>query len=119
MNVTFGEAISLFYRNWKDFNGCATRAEYWYPALYMFVVGCIFSCFGDTGGMLAGLFSLINIVPGIAVSIRRMHDIGKSGWWVLITLIPIIGSIWFIVLAATPTKEVGNPYKVAGNPYKA
>ncbi|WP_302065948.1 DUF805 domain-containing protein [uncultured Duncaniella sp.] len=44
-------------------------------------------------------------MPAIAVGIRRMHDIGKSGWWMLICLIPLIGGIWFIVLAATPTKE--------------
>lgn len=111
MNVTFGEAIFLFYKKWRDFDGCATRAEYWYPALYMFVVGVVFGLFGKTGDVLAGVFSLINIIPGIAVGIRRMHDIGKSGWWILISLIPIIGWIWGIILLATPTKEIGNPYK--------
>lgn len=110
MNITFGEAISRFYKKYTDFNGRATRAEYWYPCLYMLIVGILLACFGKTGSVLGGLFSLANIIPGIAVGIRRMHDIGKSGWWILITLIPLIGSIWFIVLAATPSKDIDNPY---------
>lgn len=107
MNITFGEAISLFYKRYTDFDGRATRAEYWYPVLYMFIVGMILGFFGRFGEILAGVFSLVNIVPSIAVSIRRMHDIGKSGWWILISLIPIIGTIWYLILCATPTKEPG------------
>lgn len=68
----------------------------------MFVAGVIL---GAINQWLGSLFSLINLVPAFAVGIRRMHDIGKSGWWMLICLIPLIGGIWFIVLAATPTKE--------------
>ena len=102
MNITFGEALSMFYKRWNDFDGRSTRAEYWYPVLYMFVAGMIL---GAINQWLGSLFSLINLVPAIAVGIRRMHDIGKSGWWILICLIPLIGGIWFIVLAATPTKE--------------
>ncbi|WP_286079510.1 DUF805 domain-containing protein, partial [Duncaniella freteri] len=101
-NITFGEALSMFYKRWNDFDGRSTRAEYWYPVLYMFVAGVIL---GAINQWLGSLFSLINLVPAFAVGIRRMHDIGKSGWWMLICLIPLIGGIWFIVLAATPTKE--------------
>lgn len=107
MNITFVEAVKLFYSNYTNFNGRATRAEYWYPVLYMVIVGILLGLFGKVGEALAGLFSLANIIPGIAVGIRRMHDIGKSGWWILINLIPLVGAIWFIVLAATPTKEPG------------
>lgn len=105
MNITFIEAIKLFYRNYANFDGRATRAEFWYPTLYIFIIYIVLLCFGKTGMMVYGVFALANIIPGISVGIRRMHDIGKSGWWYLIQLIPVIGSIWFIVLAATPTKE--------------
>ena len=71
----------------------------------MLICYAVFACLGDAGTILQGLFALANIIPGIAVGIRRMHDIGKSGWWILINLVPIIGGIWFIILAATPSKE--------------
>lgn len=104
MNITFTEAIKLFYRRYTDFDGRSTRAEYWYVALYTFVASLIL---GLISRWFEGAFSLINLVPSIALSIRRMHDINKSGWWVLLNLVPIIGWIWFIVLAATPSKEPG------------
>ncbi|MDE6066565.1 MAG: DUF805 domain-containing protein, partial [Duncaniella sp.] len=93
MNITFIDAVKRFYANYTNFNGCATRAEYWYPVLYMFIVYLVCLCLGKFGGVILGLFCLANIIPGISVSIRRMHDIGKSGWWILISLIPIVGSI--------------------------
>lgn len=111
MNVTFLDAIKRFYANYTNFNGCATRAEYWYVVLFMFIVEVVLACFGKVGQGLTGLFCLANLIPGIAISIRRMHDIGKSGWWILISLIPIIGTIWYLVLGVTPTKEFDNPYK--------
>ncbi len=106
-NYTFLEAVQAFYRNWNDFNGRATRAEYWYPVLYSFVVAVILSLFGKFGAVLSGLFGLVNLIPSISVAIRRMHDIGKSGWWILISLIPVIGTIWYLILCVTPSKEPG------------
>lgn len=111
MNVTFIDAIKRFYANYTNFSGCATRAEYWYVTLFMLIAEAVLYCFGDFGQVLVGLFCLANIIPGIAICIRRMHDIGKSGWWILICLIPIIGTIWYLVLCVTPTKEFDNPYK--------
>ena len=111
MNITFLDAIKRFYNNYTNFDGCATRAEYWSPTLYILFGYAVFACLGKFGMVLDGLFWLANILPGIAVSIRRMHDIGKSGWWILISLIPVIGTIWYLVLSVTPTKEFGNPYK--------
>lgn len=107
MNITFIEAVKRFYSNYANFNDRATRAEYWYSMLYLIVVYTILLCLGKIGMILYSIFGLVNIIPGIAIGIRRMHDIGKSGWWILINLVPLIGGIWFIVLAATPTKEQG------------
>lgn len=107
MNVTFVDAVKLFYSNYTNFNGRATRAEYWYAALFMLICYAVLLCLGKIGMILYGIFALANIIPSLSVSIRRMHDIGKSGWWILINLVPLIGGIWFIVLAATPSKEPG------------
>ena len=106
-NVTFIEAVQLFYKNYTNFTGRATRAEYWYVVLYMVIVSIVLAIFGKFGLFLSYAFSLVNLVPEIAVGIRRMHDIGKCGWWLLITLIPVIGTIWFIILCATPSKPQG------------
>ncbi len=56
------------------------------------------------------LYTLAVLLPGIAVAVRRLHDIGKSGWWILISLVPIIGGIWLIVLLATDSEPIENEY---------
>lgn len=52
-------------------------------------------------GIIASLYSLAVLIPSLAVGVRRLHDIGKSGWWLLISLIPLVGGIWLLVLLAT------------------
>ncbi|MCI9286127.1 MAG: DUF805 domain-containing protein [Muribaculaceae bacterium] len=100
MNVTFGEAVKSFYSRYADFNGRSTCAEFWYVVLYLFVANCICSFINEWVGYA---FSLVNFIPYIAIGVRRMHDIGKSGWWVLINLIPLVGLIWYIILAVKPS----------------
>jgi uncharacterized membrane protein YhaH (DUF805 family) len=56
------------------------------------------------------LYSLAAMIPGLAVSIRRLHDIGKSGWWLLIAFVPLIGGIWLIVLLATDSQPGNNQW---------
>jgi uncharacterized membrane protein YhaH (DUF805 family) len=60
--------------------------------------------------VLYTLYSLAVLVPGIAVGVRRLHDTGRSGWWWLIALIPVIGTIWIIVLFAIPGDQAANQY---------
>ncbi len=102
--------------NYANFNGRARRSEYWYFALANFIICLLLSIidmiiFGEDGiNRLSGLYSILVIIPSIAVSIRRMHDINKSGWWILINLIPFIGWIWFIVLACTEGDKASNQY---------
>lgn len=105
MNITFTEAIEQFYRRYADFNGRSTRAEYWYVFLYLFVAGAILGWVSEWVGYA---FSLINIIPNLAIAVRRMHDIGKSGWWILINFLPLIGTIWYIILCCQPSKEMDN-----------
>ncbi len=112
MNISIVDAVRIFYQKYTDFAGRATRAEYWYVFLYSFVVSGILGFISEYASYA---FALVNLIPGIAISVRRMHDIGKSGWWVLISLIPIIGTIWYIILTVKPS-EGPNQYNGA---YKA
>ena len=61
-------------------------------------------------GILSILYSLATLLPSLGAVIRRLHDTGKSGWWIFISLIPFIGGIWFIVLLATKGDEGENEY---------
>ena len=91
-------------RNYAEFNGRSRRSEYWYFVLFNLVVAIVLG-FADgvlrkiVGfGMLGMIYSLVVLVPGIAVSIRRLHDTDRSGWWLLLALVPIVGLvlIWFM-----------------------
>lgn len=66
--------------------------------------------------ILSYIYSLAMLIPGIAVGFRRMHDIGKSGLWLLINFVPLIGSIWFIILAIKPSQPGANEF--GPNPYE-
>ncbi|TDC24216.1 DUF805 domain-containing protein [Kribbella albertanoniae] len=106
-------------KQYAVFSGRARRKEYWMYTLFWaigyIVLGIIDQILGTAqkntfGGLLAGLFSLALLLPSIGVAIRRMHDTGRSGWWILINLIPCVGGIWFIVLAAGDGNPGDNQY---------
>lgn len=113
------DAVKACFSKYADFNGRSPRAEYWYFTLFNVAVFILLVVLATVIGKLFMFvyyaYMLAILVPSIAVSIRRMHDIGRSGWWVLISLVPMIGSIWFIVLAALPS-QLG-PNKFGPNPY--
>ena len=99
--------------NYANFDGRARRSEYWYFALANFLVGFILGIIGGFVPVvmyISYLYSLAVLLPGIAVAIRRLHDIGKSGWYLLVVLIPIAGAIWLIVLLATEGTTGPNEY---------
>lgn len=80
-----------------------------------FILGFIDGFMGmvneNTGlGILGGLYTLFVLIPGIAVGVRRLHDVGKSGWMLLVGFIPIIGVIWLIILFATDGKPGANKW---------
>lgn len=101
-------------KKYAVFNGRARRAEYWYFFLFNIIItivlGIISAIIGDSKGMLGIFYSLALIIPGIAVGIRRLHDTNHSGWWLFISLIPIVGIIWLIVLMATDSNAGENKY---------
>jgi uncharacterized membrane protein YhaH (DUF805 family) len=106
-------------KNYATFSGRARRKEYWMFVLFNVIIslilGIIDNIIGTTygsanSGVLSSIYSLLVLVPSIAVGVRRMHDTNRSGWWVLINLVPCIGWIWFIVLAAQEGTAGDNQY---------
>ena len=111
--MTYQESVRSVLSNYATFSGRASVSEFWWFYLFTLLISMAFSVLGlifhDSNGepalwiiILQGLFGLAILLPSIAVAVRRMHDIGKEGGWIFINLVPLIGWIWFIVLAATP-----------------
>lgn len=114
------------FENYANFNGRARRSEFWYFNLFNGIIYAIFlllvllvgsnagnGAFGTAiGGLYIGysLFNLAMLIPSLAVSVRRLHDIGKSGWLVLLSLIPVIGQILLIIWFATEGTKGPNEY---------
>jgi len=94
-------------KKYAVFDGRARRKEYWFFVLFniifalvlAFIDGMVGTFDPESGyGVLSGIYGLAVFIPGIAVSIRRLHDTDRSGWWILICFIPLIGAIWLLVL---------------------
>lgn len=88
------------FKNYAVFKGRARRKEYWMFVLFnlivAFVIGLIETLIGISS-ILSTLYSLAVLLPGLSITVRRLHDTGRSGWWILIGLIPIVGSIILLV----------------------
>lgn len=105
-------------KNYANFTGRARRKEFWFFALTQFIILIIAQILDAILGS-EFLFYMLTVlalfIPALAVSIRRLHDIGKSGWWYLIGLVPLIGFILLIIWFATETKQNNNEW---GQPAK-
>lgn len=95
-------------KKYAVFEGRAPRKEYWYFVL--FNLAPMFLLAIDDSGILYGIYALAVLMPSIAVGVRRLHDIGKSGWWLFIALIPIIGSIILIIYLVRDSQPGENQY---------
>ena len=102
----FGEAVKSCLRQYVGFSGRARRSEYWWFFLFVVIVSAVASVLDallgtvsdDTNlGLIGTIMGLALVLPIIAVSVRRLHDTSRSGWWYLLVLIPIVGSIILIV----------------------
>ena len=117
--IEMEKAIECLTKNYANFSGRASRSEYWYFALFVFI-GIVLLMIIDsvTGfydskaniGLFSTIFKLAIFIPQLAVSVRRLHDVDKSGWWWFIALIPIIGIIWLLVLYCTKGTEGENRF---------
>jgi uncharacterized membrane protein YhaH (DUF805 family) len=99
--MTFLEAIQAVFRKYAEFNGRASRPEFWWWLLFVFLISAAAQLLGDVA---AGLVGLAVLLPNLAVTARRLHDIDRSGWWQLIAFVPVIGLILMIYWCARPTK---------------
>ena len=106
-------------KKYAVFGGRARRKEYWFFVLFNFIFavvlafidGMIGTFNAETGfGVLSGIYGLAVFIPGIAVTIRRLHDTDRSGWWLLICFIPLIGAIWLLVLLVIDGTSGQNQY---------
>ena len=116
--------LKVMKENYSNFSGRARRKEYWMFVLFVYIVliiavfldGALGLCF-DMGygvvspyGWITVLAYLLHFIPSFGVAVRRLHDVGKSGWFLLISFIPIIGGIWLLILLCTDGDVADNAY---------
>ncbi len=99
-------------RQFADFKGRARRKEFWMFALVNFVVSLVISIVGSIIGttLLSTIYSLAILLPSLGVGVRRLHDVGKSGWYMLASLIPVIGWIWLLILVVQDSQPGDNQW---------
>ncbi len=106
-------------KNYAVFTGRARRKEYWMFVLFNIIFAIAAMILDNVLGLAWGmagygplylLYLLFALVPGIAVGARRLHDVGKSGWMMLVGLIPLVGGIWLLVLFCTDSQPGPNNY---------
>lgn len=116
--ISFVDAVKRYFSRYAEFRGHASRSEYWFSALFVFLSAFTLSILASIGGavgsdLAAGFFVVLYIilalgtlVPSIAVAVRRIRDAGFSGWLYLVSLVPFLGGIAVFVLLLLPTKVV-------------
>lgn len=125
--MNFSKAVRAVLNKYATFEGRARRAEYWYFVLLTTVLSIaaqIIGVAGRDGGLITllllgvlALISLALIIPGIAVSVRRLHDTGRSGWFLLLGLIPVVGGI--LLLVWTCSRGTEGPNRFGADPIVA
>ncbi|MBV8840515.1 MAG: DUF805 domain-containing protein [Alphaproteobacteria bacterium] len=98
--MSFGEAIASGFSNYVGFSGRAPRSEFWYWVLFVVILTIVAGIIDNAiiGMPIVGtIVSLGLLLPGIAVSVRRLHDIDRTGWWILISLVPLVGAILLLI----------------------
>lgn len=121
--MDFQTAVRTCFQKYATISGRARRSEYWWFALFLLIGNGALSLvdtilFGDAN-VLSVLFSLATVVPSICAGGRRLHDTGRSAWWLLLGFIPLIGFLvllwWFIQKGTDGSNEYG-PDPLAGEP---
>ena len=101
-------------KKYAVFTGRASRKEYWMFILFNVIIamalGIVSALIGDKNGILGVIYEFAILVPLLAANVRRLHDTNRSGWWILLDLIPIIGWIWGLVLVCLNSDPGDNKY---------
>ena len=112
--MSFTDAVKTCFAKYVDFKGRASRAEYWWFALFVgliYIAGVVLASIDETLGGLVLIVGILGVIlPQIAAAVRRLHDTGKSGAWYLIAFVPYVGSIVLIVLLAQKSQAGANIY---------
>jgi len=100
--MTFFEAISSGFRNYVGFSGRASRSELWYWILFFVLVSIVtanidLGILSSKSGPITSIWSLVTLLPSLAIGVRRLHDTDRRGWWWLLVYIPLVGIIVLIV----------------------
>lgn len=115
--MNFSTAVKTCFNKYIDFSGRAARSEFWWYTLFIVVGGIVTSAIDGMLGMamaVNGLFSLATLLPSISVTARRLHDTDRSGWWMLLMFIPLIG--WLILLYFEVQKGTDGENRFGPNP---
>ncbi len=122
--MSFGQAVSAFFSNYANFRGRTRRSGYWWAALFLVIASLVLwfvdlqlfsgmwpqELLDQGSGPLSIVFGLAIIIPVLSLGVRRLHDTGRSGWWVLLGLIPLIGSIVLLVFYVQDSQPGENAY---------
>lgn len=118
--LSFGASVSRVFSKYATFGGRATRSEYWWFYLFTVLVSVALSILQSVAGQdngFAGFISIVSLlislalfIPVLAVTVRRLHDTNRAGWWVLIGLIPLVGAIILLVFVLLRSDEVDNRF---------
>lgn len=120
MNAFKTYFMDVITKNYVNFEGRATRTQYWMFVLFNFILGFVLGLLGSMDNILGSLFTVIYVLyylglllPSLAIAARRLHDTNRSGWWQLIALIPFIGTIILLVFLVLPSTPGQNRFDAA------
>jgi len=99
--MNFVDAVKACFVRYADFNGCASRPEFWWWFLFTVVASLALQVIAHS---LSGAFTVATLLPSLAVGARRLHDIDRSGWWLLLYFLPIVGWLVLIIFWAESSK---------------
>jgi len=104
-------------KKYATFTGRARRKEYWFFVLFSIIASVVLSVLdvmlgtsGKAGGLLSGIYGLAVLLPSLGVSVRRLHDTNRSGWWLLIVLIPVVGALVLLYFMVQDSQPGTNQY---------
>jgi len=122
--MSFAEAVKSFWSRYTMFKGRSRRSEYWFIQLFLIITNLAAAAIdlalmgGDVdrfianggGGILGLIWILVTTLPALAVLVRRLHDTGRSGWWALIGLVPLVGGVVLFVFSVLDSTAEENQY---------
>ena len=116
--MNFGDSVKSGFNRYFDFSTRSSRSEYWWWVLFntiagyasIFLSGAIVNMGIDAGALLVFVYYIATLIPTIAVAVRRLHDTDRSGWWLLIAIVPFIGWILLIIWYVSRGTDGDNQY---------